>query len=99
MLERCTFSHLGDVQAFCPDPSEYRFVAIETMGKIIRFATGMDTVAFKLPALLKEAAIKSGGDELSNVEIGWFAFTLFRIDRPEPDLEFWATKAYIAARE
>jgi hypothetical protein len=59
----------------------------------------MDTVAFKLPALLKEVAFKSGGDELPNLENGWFAFTLFRSDWPEPDLKFRATKAYIAARE
>ncbi len=33
-----------------------------------------------------------GGDQ-------WVSFTLFRDDWPKPDLEFWARKAYVAARE
>lgn len=90
---------LGDVQLYCPDPKQYRFVLAATANVAFAAATGMSEVAFRLNSVMRERALRSGAD--TNVAAGeeWVQFTLFRNDWPEPDLRFWALKAYVHARE
>ena len=90
---------LGDVQIFCPNYQQYLYVIASTKGIIIALAVGMSTVAFRLDERMKARALTSGG--LPYVECGkeWVSFTLFRNDWPKVDVEFWARKAYVAARE
>ena len=90
---------LGDVQIFCPDCQEYRYVVASTKGVIIALAVGMNTIGFRLDERMKARALASGG--VPYVECGkrWVSFTLFRDDWPKVDIEFWARKAYVAARE
>ena len=90
---------LGDVQTFCPDIQEYRYVVASTKGIIIAFAAGMDTIGFRLDERMKARALASGGVAYPQCGKEWVAFTLFRSDWPKVDLEFWALKAYVAVRE
>jgi hypothetical protein len=90
---------LGDVQQFCPDPQEYRYVLVSTKRVIFAVALGMDTVGFRLDERMKTRALASGGAPFPECGPEWVAFTLFRDDWPRIDLEFWARKAYVAARE
>ena len=90
---------LGDVQIFCPDSHRYLYVVASTRGIIIALAVGMNTIGFRLDERMKARALSSGG--VPYVECGkeWVSFTLFRDDWPKVDIEFWARKAYVAARE
>jgi hypothetical protein len=90
---------LGDVQRFCPDPQAYRYELASTKGVIFAVALGMDTVGFRLDERMKTRALTSGGAPFPECGPEWVAFTLFRDDWPRIDLEFWARKAYMAARE
>ena len=90
---------LGDVQVFCPDWREYRYVAASSKGTIIAFALGMNLVGFRLDGRMKARALASGGTPCPECGDDWVSFTLFRDDWPGVDLEFWARKAYAAARE
>lgn len=90
---------LGDVQLFRPDPQQYRYVVASTKGIIIAFAVGMNTTAFRLDERMKARALASGGMPYPACGDQWVSFTLFRDDWPKIDIEFWARKAYIAARE
>ena len=90
---------LGDVQIFCPDWRQYRYVVASTKGVIIALALGMNTIAFRLDERMKARALASGGVPYPECGNEWVSFTLFRDDWPEVDLEFWARKAYVAARE
>jgi hypothetical protein len=90
---------LGDVQTFCPDIQEYRYVVAFTKGVIIALAVGMNTIGFRLDEPMKARALASGGSPYVECGKEWVAFTLFRNDWPKIDIEFWARKAYVAARE
>ena len=90
---------LGDVQMFCPDRQQYRYVVASTNGIIIALAVGMDTVGFRLDTRMKDRALASGGVPFPECGNQWVSFTLFRDDWPTIDVEFWARKAYVAARE
>lgn len=90
---------LGDVQLFCPDPQTYLYVAASTKGVIFAIALGMDTIGFRLDACMKTRALASGGVPYPECGNEWVSFTLFRDDWPKVDLEFWARKGYVAARE
>lgn len=90
---------LGDVQPFCPNPQQYRYVVASTRGVIFALALGMDTTGFRLDERMKTRALASGGAPFPECENEWVSFTLFRDDWPKIDLEFWARKAYLAARE
>ena len=90
---------LGDVQIFCPDPQQYRYVIASTKGIIIALAIGMNTVGFRLDERMKARALSSGGLPYAECGSQWVSFTLFRSDWPRVDIEFWARKAYVAARE
>jgi hypothetical protein len=90
---------LGDVQIFCPDWQEYRYVVASTKGIVIALALGMNMVAFRLDERMRERALTSGGLPLAECGKEWVSFTLFRDDWPKIDVEFWARKAYVAARE
>jgi hypothetical protein len=90
---------LGDVQCFCPDPAEYRYVVASTRGTIFALALGMNTIGFRLDARMKSRALASGGADFPECGPEWVSFTPFRADWPRIDLEFWALKAYVAARE
>jgi hypothetical protein len=90
---------LGDVQCFCPDPAEYRYVVASTRGVIFAVALGMNTIGFRLDERMKSRALANGGVTFPEYGPEWVSFTLFRSDWPRIDLEFWARKAYVAARE
>jgi hypothetical protein len=90
---------LGDVQVFCPDSRQYRYVVASTKGIIIALAVGMDTTGFRLDERMKARALASGGVPYAQCGEPWVSFTLFRNGWPKVDIEFWARKAYVAARE
>jgi hypothetical protein len=58
-----------------------------------------DTIGFRLDERMKSRALASGGTLFPECGPDWVSFTLFRDDWPGIDLEFWARKAYVAARE
>jgi len=90
---------LGDVQLFCPNWQQYHYVVASTKGIIFGVAMGMNEVAFRLDERLRSRALATGGAALPECGAEWVAFVLFRDDWPKVDLEFWARKAYIHARE
>jgi hypothetical protein len=90
---------LGDVLIFCPDIQQYRYVVASTKGIIIALAVGMNTIGFRLDERMKARALASGGVPYPQCGDQWVSFTLFRDDWPKIDIEFWARKAYVAARE
>lgn len=90
---------LGDVQIFCPDCQEYLYVVASTKGIIIALAVGMNTIGFRLDERMRARALSSGGLPYAECGKEWVSFTLFRDDWPKIDVEFWARKAYVAARE
>ena len=89
---------LGDVQLFCPDPAQYRSVAVSTKNVIFGFAIGMDTVAFRLDERLRSRAIATGASAYPACGPDWVSFGAFLDDWPSVDFEFWALKAYVHAR-
>ncbi|MDB6036454.1 MAG: hypothetical protein JWM99_295 [Verrucomicrobiales bacterium] len=90
---------LGDVQPFCPDWSQCRYVVASTRGIIFAFATGMQAIAFRLDKRMKSRAVLRGGASIPECGDEWVSFMPFESDWPDVDLEFWARKAYVAARE
>jgi len=90
---------LGDVQTFCPNASHYRYVLVSTRQIIFGFATGMDSISFRLDPIIKTRALETGGIDLTAIGPEWVSFVLFRDDWPEVDITFWARKAYVFARE
>jgi len=90
---------LGDVQIFCPDSQQYLYVVASTKGVIFAFAVGMNTTCFRLDERMKIRALASGAASYPDCGNQWVSFALFRDDWPKVDLEFWARKAYVAARE
>jgi hypothetical protein len=96
---RAALKPLGDVQVFCPDWRQYQYVIASTKGIIMALAVGMNTAAFRLDERMQARALVSGGTPYPECGEEWVAFTLFRDDWPKVDLEFWARKAYLAARE
>jgi hypothetical protein len=93
------FSSLGDVQIFSPDCRQYRYVIVATKRIVIAFAVGMNTVGFRLDERMKGRALASGAVPHPSCGDQWVSFALFRDDWPKVDLEFWARKSYVAARE
>jgi len=68
-------------------------------GIIIALAVGMNTIGFRLDEHKKARALASGGVPYAECGPQWASFMLFRDDWPKVDIEFWARKAYVAARE
>lgn len=90
---------LGDVQVYCPDWQQNRYVVASTNGIIIALAVGMNVIGFRLDDLMRDRALASGGLLYPECGDQWVSFTLFCDDWPKVDIEFWARKAYVAARE
>jgi hypothetical protein len=90
---------LGDVQIFCPDSRQFRYVVTSTKGIVFGVAVGMRDVMFRLDDVLKSRAVVTGGVAYPDLGGNWVSFTLFRADWPRVDLSFWAQKAYRYARE
>jgi hypothetical protein len=90
---------LGDVQMFCPDASQYRYVVVSTRQIIFGFAIGMSEIVFRLDARMKGRALATGGVAFPACGDDWVCFAPFQDDWPKIDLEFWARKAYVFARE
>ncbi len=90
---------LGDVQVFCPDPAQCRYLVTSTTNVIFGVAVGMNQVGFRLDAALKARSLKTGATAWPDCGDDWVCFTLFRADWPNPDLPFWSRKAYAFARE
>jgi hypothetical protein len=92
---------LGDVQLFCPDWHQYRYVVASTGGIIFGLAIGMDTVAFRLDERMKGRALLTGGVVYAECGAEWVAVMhhLPDSDWPAVDVRFWGLKAYVYARE
>ena len=90
---------LGDVQHFCPNPADYKYLAVSTQGVIFGVAVGMGLIAFRLDSIFKDRALRSGAGDAKDIGSDWVSFTMFRSDWPNADLKFWALKAYVFARE
>jgi hypothetical protein len=90
---------LGDLQTFCPDPHQFRYVVVSTRTVVFGFAVGMNTVAFRLDERFKQRALSTGGVALPACGPEWVDFVILRNDWPKVDLEFWARKAYVFVRE
>ena len=90
---------LGDVQLFCPEWEACRYVVASTKGIIFALAQGMNTIGVRLDERMQARALASGAQPYPECGPEWVSFTLFRDDWPQVDLEFWARKAYVAARE
>jgi hypothetical protein len=90
---------LGDVQTFCPNASQYKYVLVSTREIIFGFATGMNSISFRLDPIIKARALATGGNDLTSIGPEWVSFILFRDEWPEVDVTFWARKAYVFARE
>ena len=90
---------LGDVQLFCPEARQYRYLVASTNNVIFAVALGMRLVGFRLDSVFKSRALESGAAPYPDCGDEWVSFTLFRPDWPKPDLLFWARKAYGFARE
>ena len=90
---------LGEVQMFCPAPSQFRYIVVSTQQIIFGFAIGMNQIGFRLDGRMKERALATGGEAYPACGGDWVCFTLFRDDWPKVDLQFWARKAYVFARE
>jgi hypothetical protein len=90
---------LGDVQIYCPDFGQCRYVAASALNIVFAFAIGMHGLCFRLDPKLKSRALASGAEDYPVCGPEWVFFPLFRPDWPKHDLEFWALKAYVAARE
>ena len=91
---------LGDVQVFCPDTAQYRYVVVSTRNVIFGFAVGMSTVAFRLDERMKSRALMTGGLACEECGDDWVAVVhdLRDSDWPAVDVRFWAQKAYVYAR-
>ena len=90
---------LGDVQTYCPDWEAFRYVIVSTKGLIFGFAVGQNTIAFRLDERMRSRALATGASDCPECGNDWVSFTPFRDDWPKVDLEFWARKAYVYARE
>ena len=95
---RTALKPLGDVQLFCPDWGQYRYVIASTAGVVFACALGMNAIGLRLDERMKQRAVTYGGVPSPELGDDWVQFTLFRDDWPKVDLEFWARKAYRAAR-
>lgn len=89
---------LGDVHRFCPDKSQYLYFVVYTDATIFGFATGMNMLGFRLNDEYRSRAIATGARKVPDLN-NWVSFELFRSDWPLVDLKFWATRAYVQARE
>jgi hypothetical protein len=89
---------LGDVQEFCPEPSQYRYVLYSTQGVVFAFAVGMDAIGLRVGPSCLERAIRAGASGMAEIGEDWALFTLFRSNCPDVDLKFWALEAYAFAR-
>ena len=92
---------LGHVQLFCPDAAAYRYVLASTNNVVFAFAAGMNTVAFRLDDRMKSRALASGSIACAECGEEWVAVVHDLPDRdwPAVDTRFWASKAYVYARE
>ena len=96
---RAAVKPLGDARLFCPDWGAYRYVIAFTKRTIFALAVEMQAIGFRLDERMKDRALASGGAPYPEWGESWVRFTLFRDDWPKVDLEFWARKAYVAARD
>jgi hypothetical protein len=95
---RTALRPLGDVQLFCPDWGQYRYVIASTGGVAFACALGMNAIGMRLDERMRNRGVTCGTAPSPELGDGWVQFTLFRDDWPKIDREFWARKAYRAAR-
>jgi len=87
----------GDVQIF--EPANYGYLTVSTQKIIFGFATGMDTIAFRLNEKMRRLAVQTGARLLPECGEDWVNFWPSQGDWPRVDYEFWALKAYLNIRE
>lgn len=92
---------LGDVQLFCPDWHQHRWVVAATQGVIFGLAVGMNTVAFRFDSKMRGRALQTGGVACPEYGPEWVAVVhaLPDSDWPSVDVPFWARKSYAGIRE
>jgi len=90
---------LGAASVYCPNPAEYRYIAVFSNQTVFAVACGMNTVAFRLSPDMAARALATGGVPMEAIGPDWVSFMLFRSDWPEVDMRFWARAAYVFARE
>ena len=64
---------LDDVQLFCPNWHDFRYVVASTKGVIFGFAIGMNTIAFRLDEKMKHRALLTGGTAYAECGDDWAA--------------------------
>jgi len=89
----------GEWLAFSPSFRQCRYVALVTNRRVFALGVGQRTVCYRLPARLRSTALATGADSAAEIGAEWVRFELFRADWPAPDLRFWTSRAYAAARE
>jgi hypothetical protein len=90
---------LGDVQIFFTGIPDSGCVTISTMGIIIAFGMGTQTIAFRVSKEMRSVAAATGGTAIPECGEDWYYFQPFRTNWPKTDFEFWALRAYRYVRE
>jgi hypothetical protein len=100
-LFREALKPLGDVQVFCPDKDNFRYVCASTNGVIFGFAIGMHIIAFRLDERMRKRALITGGEAYTECGEEWIKVVhdIEDVDWPDVDVKFWALKSYVYARE
>lgn len=88
----------GDWIAFSPSFKQCLYVALVTKRTIFAVGLGQRSVAYRLPAAERSAALSTGAVEAKDIGPDWVRFELYAVDHPAPDLRFWTLQAYAAAR-
>lgn len=68
---------LGGVQHYCPNPASYAWLGLHTTGNVIfALASGMNTVAFRLPPDAFKSALDAGGVPAIDLGPDWIQWQL-----------------------
>ncbi|MBT3229064.1 MAG: hypothetical protein HOD43_01730 [Candidatus Marinimicrobia bacterium] len=89
---------LGDVNYLDHISTDFPSEGVFSMSIIFGIAVNMDEIGFRLPPEMKNRALLSGAELFHEAGSEWVKILMFRDDWPEPDLRFWARKAYQFAR-
>lgn len=78
-------------------PAEFGAVFAVTRGRIFGGAAGMNATYWRLRPSDLSVALRNGA-EVAPIGSEWVKMICFRSDWPQPDLAFWALRAYDYAR-
>ena len=91
-------ANLGAVTLHCPNPMEFAYCVAIANEVIFAFAVGIQAIAYHLPPAFWEIAVRTGGAPVDGLNSEWFQFKPGDSSNPNPDFNFWATRAYLYAR-